>query len=142
MLIEVKDNYFMNTKNISFIKFKENNNLEFTYLGSSYLEEVGISDKVKERLYDFFEHDESFVEIPNNQDTKQYINVGTVTKILIIDEDDYIDLKFYFVNDDSPLNKIMQENKGNNLSLKGAYLNYASTNAITNAVTKFINKLF
>ena len=81
MLIEVKDNYFMNTKNISFIKFKENNNLEFTYLGSSYLEEVGISDKVKERLYDFFEHDESFVEIPNNQDTKQYINVGTVTKI-------------------------------------------------------------
>ena len=109
MLIEVKDNYFMNTKNISFIKFKENNNLEFTYLGSSYLEEVGISDKVKERLY---EHDESFVEIPNNQDTKQYINVGTVTKILIIDEDDYIDLKFYFVNDDSPLNKIMQEKDG------------------------------
>ena len=117
MLIEVKDNYFMNTKNISFIKFKENNNLEFTYLeftylGSSYLEEVKISDKVKERLYDFFEHDESFVEIPNNQDTKQYINVGTVTKILIADEDDYIDLKFYFVNDDNPLNKIMQEKDG------------------------------
>ena len=57
MLIEVKDNYFMNTKNISFIKFKENNNLEFTYLGSSYLEEVEISDKVKERLYDFFDPD-------------------------------------------------------------------------------------
>lgn len=112
MLIEVKDNYFINTKNISFIKFKENNNLEFTYLGNSYLEEVEISDKVKERFYDFFEHDESFVEIPNNQDTKQYINVGTVTKILIIDEDDYVDLKFYFVNDDSPLNKIMQEKDG------------------------------
>lgn len=112
MLIEVKDNYFMNTKNISFIKFKENNNLEFTYLGNNCLEEVKISDKVKERLYDFFEHNESFVEIPNNQDTKQYINVGTVTKILIIDEDDYIDLKFYFVNDDSPLNKIMQEKDG------------------------------
>lgn len=112
MLIEVKDNYFMNTKNISFIKFKENNNLEFTYLGSSYLEEVEISDKVKERLYDFFEHDENFVEIPNNQDTKQYINVGTVTKILIIDEDDFVDLKFYFVNDDNPLNKIMQEKDG------------------------------
>ena len=57
MLIEVKDNYFMNTKNISFIKFKENNNLEFTYLGSSYLEEVKISDEVKERLYDFFDPD-------------------------------------------------------------------------------------
>lgn len=112
MLIEVKDNYFINTKNISFIKFKENNNLEFTYLGNSYLEEVEISDKVKERFYDFFEHDESFVEIPNNQDTKQYINVRTVTKILIIDEDDYVDLKFYFVNDDSPLNKIMQEKDG------------------------------
>lgn len=112
MLIEVKDNYFMNTKNISFIKFKEDNYLEFTYLGNNCLEEVEISDKVKERLYDFFEHDESFVEIPNNQDTKQYINVRTVTKILIIDEDDYVDLKFYFVNDDSPLNKIMQEKDG------------------------------
>lgn len=113
MLIEVKDNYFINTKNISFIKFKENNNLEFTYLGNNCLEEAEISDKVKERLYDFFEHDESFVEIPNNQDTKQYINVGTVTKILIIDEDDdFVDLKFYFVNDDSPLNKIMKEKDG------------------------------
>ena len=78
------------------------------------MEEVKISDEVKERLYDFFEHDESFVEIPNNQDTKQYINVGTVTKILIVDEGDYdyIDLKFYFVNDDNPLNKIMQEKDG------------------------------
>lgn len=112
MLIEVKDNYFINTKNISFIKFKENNNLEFTYLGNNCLEEVEISDKAKERLYDFFEYDESFVEIPNNQDTKQYINIGTVTKILIIDEDDYVELKFYFVNDDSPLNKIMQEKDG------------------------------
>ncbi len=112
MLIEVKDNYFMNTKNISFIKFKENNNLEFTYLGSGYLEEVEISDKVKERLYDFFEHDESFVEIPGYQDTKQYINVGTVTKILIIDVDDYINLKIYLVNDDSPLNKMVQEKAG------------------------------
>lgn len=112
MLIEVKDNYFMNTKNISFIKFKENNNLEFTYLGNNYLEEVKISDEVKKELYDFFEHDESFIEIPNTQDTKQYINVRTVTKILIIEEDDYIDLKFYFVNDDSPLNKIMQEKDG------------------------------
>lgn len=112
MLIEVKDNYFMNTKNISFIKFKEDNYLEFTYLGNNCLEEVVISDKVKERLYDYFEHDESFVEIPNNQDTKQYINIGTVTKILIIDEDDYVDLKFYFVNDESPLNKIMQKKDG------------------------------
>ena len=112
MLIEVKDNYFMNTKNISFIKFKEDNYLEFTYLGNNCLEEVVISDKVKEKLYDFFEHDESFVEIPNNQDTKQYINVRTVTKILIIDEDDYVDLKFYFVNDESPLNKIMQKKDG------------------------------
>ena len=112
MLIEVKDNYFMNTKNISFIKFKENNNLEFTYLGNNYLEEVKISDKVKERLYDFFEHDESFVEIPNNQDTKQYINVRTITKILIEEEDDYVNLKIYFVNDDNPLNKIMQEKDG------------------------------
>lgn len=112
MLIEVKDNYFMNTKNISFIKFKEDNYLEFTYLGNNCLEQFEISDKVKERLYDFFEHDESFVEIPNNQDTKQYINVGTVTKILIIDEDDFVDLKLYFVNDDNPLNKIMQEKDG------------------------------
>lgn len=112
MLLEVKDNYFMNTKNISFIKFKEDNYLEFTYLGNNCLEEVVISDKVKERLYDYFEHDESFVEIPNNQDTKQYINIGTVTKILIIDEDDYVDLKFYFVNDESPLNKIMQKKDG------------------------------
>lgn len=112
MLIEVKDNYFINTKNISFIKFEESNNLEFTYLGSSCLKEVEISDKVKERLYDLFEHDESFVEIPDNQDTKQYINVGTVTKILITDENDYIDLKFYFVNDNNPLNKIMQEKDG------------------------------
>lgn len=112
MLIEVKDNYFMNTKNISFIKFKENNYLEFTYLGNNCLEQFEISDKAKERLYDFFEHDESFVEIPNNQDTKQYINVRIVTKILIIDEDDYVDLKFYFVNDESPLNKIMQKKDG------------------------------
>lgn len=114
MLIEVKDNYFMNTKNISFIKFKENNNLEFTYLGSSYLEEAEISDKVKERLYDFFEHDESFVEMPSSyQDTtKQYVNVRTINKILITDEDDYINLKIYLVNDDSPLNKIMQEKDG------------------------------
>lgn len=112
MLIEVKDNYFMNTKNISFIKFKENNNLEFTYLGNNYLEEVKISDKVKERLYDFFEHDESFVEIPNNQDTKQYINVIAITKILIEDVDDYINLKICLVNDDNPLNKIMQEKDG------------------------------
>lgn len=109
MLIEVKDNYFMNTKNISFIKFKENNNLEFTYLGNSHLSGVKISDKVKEKLYDFFEFDESFVEIPDSQVTKQYINVGAVTKILIKDEDDYVDLEFYFVNDDNPLNKIMQE---------------------------------
>lgn len=112
MLIEVKDNYFMNTKNISFIKLKENNNLEFTYLGSSYLEKVEISDKVKERLYDFFEYDESFVEIPNNQDTKQYINVRTITKILIADEDDYVDLEIYFVNDDKPWNEIMQKKDG------------------------------
>ena len=112
MLIEVKDNYFMNTKNISFIKFKENNNLEFTYLGSSYLEEVEISDKVKERLYDFFEHDEKFVEIPGYQDAKQYINVRAITKILIEDVDDYINLKIYLVNDDSPLNKMVQEKAG------------------------------
>ena len=113
MLIEVKDNYFINTKNISFIKFEENNNLEFTYLGSSYLEEVEISDKVKERLYDFFEHDESFIEIPNNQDIKQYINVITITKILIKEEeDDCVNLEIYFVNDDSTLNKIMQEKAG------------------------------
>lgn len=112
MLIEVKDNYFMNTKNISFIKLKENNNLEFTYLGNDCLEQFEISDKVKERLYDFFEHDESFVEIPNNQDTKQYINVRTVTKILIIDEDDYVYLEFYFVNDENPLNKMVQEKAG------------------------------
>lgn len=112
MLIEVKDNYFINTKNISFIKFKENNNLEFTYLGNNYLEEVKISDEVKKELYDFFEHDESFVEIPNNQDTKQYINVRTITKILIEEEDDYVNLKIYFVNDDNPLNKIMQEKAG------------------------------
>lgn len=112
MLIEVKDNYFINTKNISFIKFEENNNLEFTCLGNSHLSEVKISDKVKEKLYDFFEFDESFVEIPNSQDIKQYINVGTVTKILIIDENDFVDLKFYFVNDDNPLNKTMQEKDG------------------------------
>lgn len=113
MLIEVKDNYFMNTKNISFIKFKENNNLEFTYLGNNYLEEVKISNEVKERLYDFFEHDESFVEIlPSYQCTKQYVNVRTVTKILIEDVDDYINLKIYLVNDDNPLNKIMQEKDG------------------------------
>lgn len=112
MLIEVKDNYFMNTKNISFIKFKENNNLEFTYLGSGYLEKVEISDKVKERLYDFFEHDESFVEIPGYQDAKQYINVRAITKILIEDVDDYINLKIYLVNDDSPLNKMVQEKAG------------------------------
>ena len=112
MLIEVKDNYFINTKNISFIKFKENNNLEFTYLENNYLEEVKISNEVKKELYDFFEHDESFVEIPNNQDTKQYINVRTITKILIEEEDDYVNLKIYFVNDDNPLNKIMQEKAG------------------------------
>ena len=112
MLIEVKDNYFINTKNISFIKFKENNNLEFTYLGNSCLEELEVSDEIKEKLYDFFEHDESFVEIPNNQDTKQYINVRTITKILIEEEDDYVNLKIYFVNDDNPLNKIMQEKAG------------------------------
>lgn len=112
MLIEVKDNYFMNTKNISFIKFKENNNLEFTCLGNSHLEEVEISDEVKKELYDFFEHDESFVEIPNNQGIKQYINVGTVTKILIEDEDCYVNLEIHFVNDDNPLNKIMQEKDG------------------------------
>ena len=76
------------------------------------MEEVKISDEVKKELYDFFEHDESFVEIPNNQDTKQYINVRTITKILIEDVDDYINLKIYFVNDDNPLNKIMQEKDG------------------------------
>lgn len=114
MLIEVKDNYFINTKNISFIKFKENNNLEFTYLGNNCLEEVKISDEVKEKLYDFFEHDESFVEMPSSyQDTtKQYVNVRTINKILIEDVDDYINLKIYLVNDDSPLNKIMQEKDG------------------------------
>lgn len=112
MLIEVKDNYFMNTKNISFIKFKENNSLEFTCLGNNYLEEVEISDKVKERLYDFFEHDESFVEIPGYQDTKQYINVRAITKILIEDVDDYINLKIYLVNDENPLNKMVQEKAG------------------------------
>lgn len=113
MLIEVKDNYFINTKNISFIKFVENNNLEFTCLGNSHLSGVKISDKVKEKLYDFFEFDESFVEIPDSQVTKQYINVGAVTKILIKeDADNYVGLEFYFVNDDKPLNKIMQEKDG------------------------------
>ena len=111
MLIEVKNNYFMNTKNISFAKLKEND-LEFTYLGNNCLEELEVSDEVKEKLYDCFEFDENFVEIPNNQDTKQYINVRTITKILIKEEDDYVDLKIYFVNDDNPLNKIMQEKAG------------------------------
>ena len=68
-----------------------------------------LNDFLDERANDITD---CYVEIPNNQDTKQYINVVTVTKILITDEDDYIDLKFYFVNDDSPLNKIMQEKDG------------------------------
>ena len=42
----------------------------------------------------------------------KYAANRTITKILIEEEDDYINLKVYFVDDDSPLNKIMQEKAG------------------------------
>lgn len=100
MLIEVNDNLFINAKNISFVRLRKNY-LSFTELGNENLTVFEVSNKVKEKLYDFFEFDEDFIEVSFSQDENKYINIRAISGASIKedDEDDEVMLNIKFIND-------------------------------------------
>ena len=97
MLIEVNDNLFINAKNISFAKLR-NNYLGFTELGYENLEQFEISDKGEKELRDFFKFDEDFIEVSSSPYEIQYINIRAIGRVLIKDEDE-VTLSIKFIND-------------------------------------------
>lgn len=110
MLIEVNENFFINAKNISFARLKENR-LEFTELGNGNLEDIEISSEGRKELCEFFNFDEDFIEASFYKDEKQYINIKAISRISIYEneDDDNIILNVSFLNDINPWTEVLEE---------------------------------
>lgn len=110
MLIEVNENFFINAKNISFARLKENR-LEFTELGNENLEDIEISSEGRKELCEFFNFDEDFIETSFFQDETQYINIRAISRISIDEneDDDNIILNVSFLNDINPWTEVLEE---------------------------------
>lgn len=110
MLIEVNENFFINAKNISFARLKENR-LEFTELGNGNLEDIEISSEGRKELCEFFNFDEDFIEASFYKDEKQYINIKAISRISIDEneDDDNIILNVSFLNDINPWTEVLEE---------------------------------
>lgn len=110
MLIEVNEGFFINAKNISFARLKENH-LGFTELGNENLEDIEISGEGRKELCEFFNFDEDFIEASFFQDETQYINIRAISRISIDEnkDDDNIILNVSFLNDINPWTEVLKK---------------------------------
>jgi len=112
MLVKIKEDTYLNIKNVAYISIEEKE-FDYTTIGSKELSYVDFDFISRDELIALFENENTkqFLGLSGDH-TKIYINIETIVKVDYATENDRTKVQVWFINDENPYAfSIKNENK-------------------------------
>lgn len=102
MLVKIKEDTYLNIKNVAYISIEEKE-FDYTTIGSKELSYVDFDFISRDELIALFENENTkqFLGLSGDH-TKIYINIETIVKVDYATENDRIKVHVWFINDENP----------------------------------------
>lgn len=101
MLVKIKEDTYLNIKNVAYISIEEKD-FSYTTIGNKELSYVDFDFISRDELIALFEGENAkqFLGLSGDQ-VKIYINVETIVKVDYLEEDDGVKVHVWFINDEN-----------------------------------------
>lgn len=112
MLVKIKEDTYLNIKNVAYISIEEKD-FSYTTIGNKELSYVDFDFISRDELIALFEDDNAkqFLGLSGGQ-VKIYLNVEAIVKVIYETENDGTKVHVWFINDENPYAfRVKNENK-------------------------------